>query len=168
MRYTLFHSSVVFLFCVILFCLTYILSLTCIETCGGLQLWMKMLPMNFLNHFFLNISQAFRKETDFSRSFKNWQINSFLAAIGSKVEFPHCAECPQVTQESMSRTETSNAHSITGSGKRQVDYPHETSSIALASQSGPTPHTAPATTSHNASHKSNDSMSSTHSFAFPM
>ncbi|KAJ1377747.1 hypothetical protein SESBI_48572 [Sesbania bispinosa] len=114
------------------------------------------------------LREAFRKEREFSRSFKNWQINSFLGTIGSRVEFPHCADCLQVTNTNMSRPEMSDSQSLTGSGKRQVDNPQETSSSAIGPQSGPISYTSPTTISSCASHKSNDSISSTHSFAFPI
>ncbi|KAK7411305.1 hypothetical protein VNO78_02738 [Psophocarpus tetragonolobus] len=116
------------------------------------------------------LKEALTKESEFSRSFKNWQINSFLGTIGSRVEFPSCADCVQVADTIMCRSEKSNSQSPAGSGKRQENDPQETCSCAVGPLSGgPTPHAAaPATTSSSASHRSNDSISSTHSFAFPI
>ncbi|WVZ21221.1 hypothetical protein V8G54_008543 [Vigna mungo] len=69
----------------------------------------------------------------------------------------------------MCRSEMCNSQSPTGSGKRQDNDPQETCFSAEGPLSGsPTSYAAPATTSSNASHHSNDSISSTHSFAFPI
>ena len=119
------------------------------------------------------IPQVFRKDAEFSRSFKNWQLNSYLGTTDSRVEFPHCAcaYCAQFTNTtSMSGPEIlGNSQSIIGSGKRQVDYPEEFYSCASGPLSGPISYTGPAATSSSTSHhQSNDSISSTHSFAFPM
>lgn len=78
------------------------------------------------------------------------------------MEYPHCAECAQVTETSM--PEMSYPQSPTeGLGKGQeVDYPQETCNCAQGSPSGH------AKTSSIASHQSNDSISSTNSFSFPM
>ncbi|RDX81394.1 hypothetical protein CR513_37937, partial [Mucuna pruriens] len=114
------------------------------------------------------LREALTKEAEFSRSFKNWQINSFLGTIGSKVEFPSCADCVQVTDTIICRPEMGNSHSPSGSGKRQENDPQETCSCAVGPLPGSTSYVAPATTSSSASHHSNDSISSTHSFAFPI
>ncbi|KAG5019965.1 hypothetical protein GLYMA_06G206200v4 [Glycine max] len=111
------------------------------------------------------IREALTKEAEFSRSFKNWQINSFLGTIGSRVEFPSCSDCVQVADTIMCRSEIANSHSPSGSGKRQENDPQETT---CSCDVGPSPYAAPATTSSSASHHSNDSISSTHSFAFPI
>ncbi|CAJ1975485.1 unnamed protein product [Sphenostylis stenocarpa] len=113
------------------------------------------------------LREALTKEAYVSRSLKNWQINSFLGTVGSRVEFPCCADCVQVADTIMCRSAISNSQSPTGLGKRQENDPPETCSCAVGPQSsGPTSYAAPATSS--ASHHSNDSISSTHSFAFPI
>ncbi|BAT79821.1 uncharacterized protein HKW66_Vig0086250 [Vigna angularis] len=115
------------------------------------------------------LREAIATEADFSRSLKNWQINSFLGTVGRRVEFPCCADCVQVADTIMCRSEMCNSQSPTGSGKRQDNDPQETCFCAEGPLSGgPTSYAAPATTSSNASHHSNDSISSTHSFAFPI
>ncbi|KAK7328464.1 hypothetical protein VNO77_22571 [Canavalia gladiata] len=114
------------------------------------------------------LREVLRKEAEFSPSFKNWQINSYLGTVGSRVEFPHCAGCLQVTDTSMSRPEMGNSKSLTESSKRQLDFPQEICSCSVNPLSGSTSYAAPGTTSSSASHHSNDSISSTHSFAFPI
>ncbi|KAK7354352.1 hypothetical protein VNO80_19812 [Phaseolus coccineus] len=115
------------------------------------------------------LREALATETDFSRSLKNWQKNSFLGTVGSRVEFPCCADCVQVADTIMCKSEMYNSQSPKGSGKRQENDPQGTCSCAEGPLSGgPTSYAAPATTSSNVSHHSNDSISSTHSFAFPI
>lgn len=118
----------------------------------------------YLFHFLLNHSifqnfQAFKKERELSRSYKKWQINSFTETSGSRVEFPHYTDLIQVTNTIMyNRPEMSYSQTLTDSSKSQVDDPQDTSK----------PTSCHAKTSSFSSHKSNDSISSNHSFAFPM
>ncbi|XP_020234495.1 uncharacterized protein LOC109814469 [Cajanus cajan] len=114
------------------------------------------------------LRQALKKEAEFSGSFKNWQINSLSGTVGSRAEFPSCADSVQVADTIMCGPEMVNSQSPNGSGKRQENDPEGTCSYPIGPLSGPTSVAAPATTSSSASHHSNDSISSTHSFAFPI
>ncbi|TKY73272.1 hypothetical protein E2542_SST02024 [Spatholobus suberectus] len=115
------------------------------------------------------LKEALRKEAEFSGSFKNWQINSFLDTIGSRVEFRSCADCVQVTNSIMCIPEMGNSQNPTGSDKIQENYPQETCSCAVGPlPGGPTSYACSCNTSSSASHHSNDSIGSTHSFSFPI
>ncbi|CAL0305016.1 unnamed protein product [Lupinus luteus] len=100
------------------------------------------------------------KELEISRSIKNWQLNSSVGSIDSTVEFAQCDDYLQVTDgTNMSISKMENPQNLTSSGTRQVDYPENTSSCVICPIA--------ASTSSRASHQSDDSTSSTHSFAFP-
>ncbi|GAU47620.1 hypothetical protein TSUD_280980 [Trifolium subterraneum] len=43
------------------------------------------------------LREAFKRERNISRCFENLQRNSFTGTSGSKVEFPNCTDCVQVT-----------------------------------------------------------------------
>ncbi|OIV98225.1 hypothetical protein TanjilG_18764 [Lupinus angustifolius] len=113
--------------------------------------------------------EVFRKEPDISRSIKNGQINSYLGSIDSIVDFAHCADYLQVTDgTNMSMPKMGNPQNLTSSGTSQVDYPENTSSCVICPIATPTSYIGHAKTSSGASLQSDDSTSSTHSFAFPM
>ncbi|KAL2340691.1 hypothetical protein Fmac_008631 [Flemingia macrophylla] len=114
------------------------------------------------------LREALRKEAEFSGSFKNWQINSLLGPVGRSVEFPSCADSVQNADTIMCRPEMVNSQSPKGSDKRRENDSQETCSYLVGPLPGPISFAAPATTSSSASHHSNDSISSTHSFAFPI
>lgn len=84
------------------------------------------------------------------------------------MEFPHSRECLQVTDSNMYKPDISYLQSITSSDNKQVDDHQETSNSASDSQSDQTSCTCHAKTSSIASHQSNDSISSSHSFSFPV
>lgn len=109
------------------------------------------------------LREAFERERNFSRSFENWQRTS-----GSRVEFPHSRECLHVTDSNMYRPDISYLQSITSSDNKQVDDHQDTSNSASDSQFGQSSCTCHAKTSSIASHRSNDSISSAHSFSFPV
>ncbi|XP_045816749.1 uncharacterized protein LOC123909865 [Trifolium pratense] len=108
------------------------------------------------------LREAFKRERNISRCVENLQRNSFLGTSGSKVEFPHSTDSVQVTDTNFYRPDISYLQSLTASSReRQVDYPQET-------LSGPHSCIGHANTFSIASHKSNDSIGSSNSFAFPI
>ncbi|KAI4344002.1 hypothetical protein L6164_011280 [Bauhinia variegata] len=92
------------------------------------------------NRTYVTLEEIFRKGTDCSRSFNSWQSESVITANGSRMEFPQSAYCQQIPETvSMSM--------------------HDSQSLASSGTE---------TKSRGRSRHSNDSGSSTHSFAFPI
>ncbi|XP_057740414.1 uncharacterized protein LOC130957586 [Arachis stenosperma] len=127
----------------------------------------------------------FRNDAEFSRPFKNRQLNSQLGTTVNKnkynnnrVKHPNQCSCPYLSQ--FTNTTTIPPPIIIGS---QIDdFPHqEVSSHAPSPLSVPILSSSTTTTTNSGSepsmssinaphhhHQSNDSISSTHSFAFPI
>lgn len=100
--------------------------------------------------------QEMEEEQHFPRLFNWHNMHPFVNTISSRMEFPHYADCQQLPQpQTMSTHETGNSQSLRG--QRSEGHP---SSSAVP----PTTTTKSATISH----QSSDSISSAHSFTFPM
>ncbi|XLR48402.1 hypothetical protein S83_033062, partial [Arachis hypogaea] len=129
------------------------------------------------------LEEIFRNDAEFSRPFKNWQLNSQLGTnvnknkySNNRVKHPNQCSCPYLSQ--FTNTTTMPPPIIIGS---QIDdFPHqEVSSHAPSPLSVPILSSTTTTNSGSEAsmssinaprhhHQSNDSISSTHSFAFPI